>query len=315
VKAGPDPDHGPHAGSDHAGLSGSPPQTPRNALHGSDPQRNGRLSPLDAVSHPEDTFPSHGIRMAAGPAARTAIVARTDAAQSSLTVEPAVRWGECRLVFVQISLITCHAECDTVLLMTWRYSVRSLLVDRLDRLFIPLFDGAYVTRPHGRFGSVRRVSADEKNRLANLYRYAIEGTFLLTAFSIYRVLFSDSTAYEDLFDAGASIFGATIFMAQTWLIRHAPEVSNNAYSRPGTPGPGLKIQFLSRINGIRPGATHTIIGVLSFLLSTGVLTTGLLLHDRPQWTAAGIAGVLVAGPLLGRSLIRLWRSHRTTNRR
>jgi len=193
--------------------------------------------------------------------------------------------------------------------------VRNLLNDRIDRLFIPLRDGAYVTRPHGRFGLARCVSADEKNRLADLYRYAIEGAFLLIAFSIYRMLFGDVSAYEDLFDAGASIFGATIFMTQAWLIRHAPEVSNNTYPGPGAAWPGPKVRFLSRINGTRLGGAHIIIGVLSFLLSAGVLAIGLLLHDRPEWTAAGIAGVLIAGPLLGRSLIRLWRSRRYTDRR
>jgi hypothetical protein len=312
VTAGLGPGLGPHAGNDHAGLSGSPPKRLATRATASAPQRNGRL-------HPPRRMPAgaSGIRMAASPVARRPlpVMAKHDAARPSLTAEPAIGRGQCRLVFVQISLITCHAGCDTALLMTWRDSVRSLLTDRVDRLFIPLRDGAYLTRPHGRFGSVRRVSADEKNRLADLYRYAIEGTSLLIAFSIYRMLFGDSSAYEDLFDAGASIFGSTIFMTQTWLIRRAPEVSNNTYPHPDAAGPGPKVQFLSRINGTRLGVAHTIISVLSFLLSAGVLTIGLLLHDRPQWTAAGIAGVLVAGPLLGRSLIRLWRSRRYTDRR
>ena len=88
----------------------------------------------------------------------------------------------------------------------------------LDRLFVPVRDGVFLTRPHGWFGPWRRITGEQKDRLTALYRCAAEGVVLMFALGVYRAVFGNDVDYDDLFNAAGFMFGMTIFMTQTWLL-------------------------------------------------------------------------------------------------
>ncbi len=153
-----------------------------------------------------------------------------------------------------------------------------------DRLFVCLRDGHYVTRPHGCFGTWRRVKAEHKNRLVELYLCATEGTALLVVFGIYRAFFGDSTGFETMFSVGAFTFGVMIFTIQAWLLRDAPEVSAPFHKRKEMPG----------FKGIAPFPSlveqgKTFIVVLSFLMAIGAIAIGFVQSER-NLSIAGFAG-------------------------
>jgi hypothetical protein len=175
--------------------------------------------------------------------------------------------------------------------------VRKLL---LDRLFVPLREGIYLTRALGLFGPWRRITGEQKERLSKLYRCTIEGIALLAALGLYRTIFGGNVDYDDLFNGTGFAFGLTVFMTQTWLLGDSPEVS----------GPRQQAGEVKRRPSTQPSDfTHATVVFAAFLSSAAVLAVGLILHDTTL-SVGGFAGGVVSGLLVRRIVLRLWRSRR-----
>lgn len=171
----------------------------------------------------------------------------------------------------------------------------------LDRLFVAVRDGEYVTRSHGWFGAWRRVTGEQKDRLTQLYRCAAEGVVLLTALALCRWIFGGVADLDDLFNCAGFAFGLMIFMTQTWLLGDAPEVSGPAR---GTTDVGKPAPFAPM-----PDFIQASVVIAAFLLSTAVLAIGLVLGETAL-SIGGVAGTWISGLLLQRVMLRLWRSRR-----
>ncbi len=172
----------------------------------------------------------------------------------------------------------------------------------LDQLFVGLRDGEYLTQPHGRLGSWRRVTVDQKTRLTDLYLYAVQGAVLLVAFGLYRQLFGDSTGLEDVFSAAGFTFGVSVFMAQAWVLADAPTVSAPAVAR----------RDAGKFNRATPVASpfnvsQAAIVFIAVFAGGCVFLTGLVLRET-DLSIAGAVAIAISGLLLCRETLRARRS-------
>lgn len=174
----------------------------------------------------------------------------------------------------------------------------------LDRLFVGPRDGNYLTRPHGRFGCWRRVTEDQRNRLIDLYLYAVQGAALFAAFGLYRHFFGDSAGLEDVFWTSGFTFGLSISVTQTWVLADAPKVSAPVRGRPdaGKSNPATPVASSSAV-------TQAPVVLLAMFCGGCVCLTGLVLRES-DLAIAGSVAIAMAGLLLLREMLLARRSNR-----
>jgi hypothetical protein len=100
---------------------------------------------------------------------------------------------------------------------------------RAERQFRSQPDGNYITRPFGTFGSVRRVTLDQKDRLIALYLFAGDGIAVVVVGQIIRRFFSHAEFLNTAYIALGFGFAGAIAVLQIMLLSGSPTLPRAAW--------------------------------------------------------------------------------------